>query len=410
MNSEAPPDPNLLVAVAGLVVVAALLVKTGCRRLRIPPLIGFLMIGFLLRWMDAAWGLLPRNAESVFSFFGKLGVIALLFSVGVKSDLHKMLRNLRGATVVWLGNVLFSGFLGYVAARVLGFDWIPSLMAGAALTATSVGIPAAVWERKRAVETDEGQFFLDVAELDDLSGITLLAILFGLAPVLRDSLDGDAGGASLLPEALSTVGWVLLKLMAFAGACFLFARYLEKPILRFFERSESGTDAVISLTSLGILIAGLAGLAGFSVAIGAFFAGLAFSRNREAIQNQTPFCTLYDLFVPFFFIGIGLSVEPEVLGGAWVPGGLLLAAAVAGKLLGTLLPSVASLGWRSALTLGVSLVPRAEIAMIIMEHGRQWGDWAVPAELFSAMVLVVLGTCLLAPLAMGRLIDGVVDT
>ena len=225
-------------------------------------------------------------------------------------------------------------------------------------------------------------------------------------PVLRETLAGEGGTAmAVLPAVGLTLGGVLAKLILFAAACFLFARYLERPAMRFFERSESGTDAVISLTSVGILIAGLAGLAGFSVAIGAFFAGLVFSRNREAIENQTPFDTLYDLFVPFFFIGIGLRVSPEALTGGWAAGVALLAAAAGGKLLGTLIPAVWMMEPRRALVLGVSLIPRAEIMMIIMEHGRQLGDWAVPPELFSATVMVVMGTCCVAPLALGPLID-----
>ncbi|PLW81265.1 cation:proton antiporter [Kineobactrum sediminis] len=389
-------DTETLIPLVGIVIVAALLVKAGFERLRLPPLIGYIFIGFCLRAADTHWGLLPDDAESVFGFFAKLGVITLLFTVGLKSHPGKLVRRLKSAGLVWLGNVIMSGLIGFWAASFLGFDFIPCLIAGVALTATSVGIPSAIWERTGAIETDDGQFFVEVAEMDDVSGILLLTILFGLLPVLRDGVGESAGLAWM---TLRTVGWVLLKLTLFGAACFLFARYAETPVVRFFSRSETKTDAVISCTSLAILIAGLADLLGFSVAIGAFFAGLAFSRNREVVENQTPYNTLCDLFVPFFFIGIGLSVPPSTLDQALIPGLLLLVAAVTGKLLGTLPVAavIRGMGMGGAITLGVSLIPRAEISMIIMERAHRIGDWAVPGELFSAMVVVVLSTCLITP-------------
>jgi Kef-type K+ transport system membrane component KefB len=140
------------------------------------------------------------------------------------------------------------------------------------------------------------------------------------------------------------------------------------------------------------------------VAIGAFFAGLVFCERRERIADQTPFLALHDLFVPFFFFSIGLKVNPEALGGAWLLGLVLLATAVLGKLLGTGLPSAPMVGLSSAATLGVSLVPRAEITMIITQRALEAGPWALSQDAYSAMVLVVLATCVLAPPTLHHLI------
>lgn len=145
------------------------------------------------------------------------------------------------------------------------------------------------------------------------------------------------------------------------------------------------------------MIAALAEALGFSLAVGALFAGLAFSRDPRRLRLDRAFETLFRFFVPFFFVGIGLAVPVGGMGAALGIGGLLLGVAVIGKVAGTALPLVAVTGGSGALLIGVSMVPRAEIALIVMERGRALGDWAVPPELYGAMVLVSLGACLLAP-------------
>lgn len=397
--------------IVGGVVVASLLAKAGCERLRLPPLLAYLLIGFGLRAAGDAWNVLPEGSERVFDFLAKIGVIALLFSVGIKSDLRELFGQFRRASVIWIGNIVISGGLGFLVAWWLGLGVITCIIIAVAMTATSVGVPAAVYERTDAIETDNGQLFVDVAELDDISGVLLLAVLFAVLPTLRDVVasgagEGDGASQAELWSALLTNGGVIIaKLLLFAGACYLFARFVRGWIVDFFERRETGADAVISITGIGIIIAGVAGTLGFSVAVGAFFAGLAFSSSREAIYEGTPFQTMRDLFVPFFFVGIGLSVEASALTEAWGVGLALASVAIAGKVAGTTLPGMLVGGGVSALVLGVAMIPRAEITMIIMERGLQLGDWAITERTFSAMVVVVLVTCLLAPPTLRILIN-----
>ena len=141
-----------------------------------------------------------------------------------------------------------------------------------------------------------------------------------------------------------------------------------------------------------------AGALGFSLAIGAFFGGLAFSRDPEAVKLDAYFDPLYDFFTPFFFIGIGMRVDPSSLGAALPLGLFLFLVAVGGKLLGAGGGSLIALRPRGAALLGLSMVPRAEIAMVIAQYGMLLGSWAVSEKLFSAMVIVSLLTCLVAPI------------
>jgi len=110
---------DLLVLAIGMVVVLALMVKAAFERLRLPALIGYILIGVALATADKHLHLMPESAHSVFEFLAKLGVIALLFTVGLKSDLKKLLGHLKGASIVWLGNILLSGLSCFIGVKLL---------------------------------------------------------------------------------------------------------------------------------------------------------------------------------------------------------------------------------------------------------------------------------------------------
>jgi Kef-type K+ transport system membrane component KefB len=203
---------------------------------------------------------------------------------------------------------------------------------------------------------------------------------------------------------------VLIRLALFALAVALFARFLEAPLTRLVGRLEPAPDRLITVVSVGLIVAATAGALGFSLAIGAFFGGLAFSRDPEAVKLDAYFDPLYDFFTPFFFIAIGLRVDPEGLGTSIPLGLLLFLVAAGGKLLGAGGASLVTLRPHGAVLLGLSMIPRAEIAMVIMQYGMLLGAWAVSAELFSTMVVVSLLTCLVAPIALrAELRRGIVD-
>ena len=399
MNDSAFEAP-LLILLAGVLIILSMLAKGVLERLRIPPLIGYVFIGFLFRWVGSDWSILSEGAGSWIEFLSNLGIMALLFRVGLESDLGGLLGQLRRAQGIWFGNVALSALLGYPIARyLLDFDLIPSLFVTVALTATSVGVPVAVWREADAMGSENGELLLDVAELDDISAIGLMTLLFAVAPLLELGNNG-----ALLTTVLLTGGWLLVKLLVFGSLCFLFSRFVEAPVTRFFEWIEPTPDPMLTVLGMGMCIAALAGLLGFSVALGAFFAGLIFSRDADAVKMDASFDSLYELFTPFFFIGIGLRIEPAAVTSAWWPGIALLGAAVLGKVIGTAVPAWTAVGGAGALLLAVSMVPRAEIAMIVMQEGRKLGDWAVPHEAFAAILIVATATCLLSPLVIRALL------
>lgn len=390
------------VVLVGGILIADLLLTAVLRRTVVPAVVVHLLLGVALAFADAQWSWVREPAREALHFLGSVGVVFLLFRVGLRSKIGKLLENLRAASLVWVADVFASGTLGFAVTYYgLGLGLVPSLFAAAALTATSVGVGVAAWQERGALQSRRGQLLLDVAELDDISGIVLMAILFAVAPLVSKGGSIDA----LLGSVAGTGGAVLLRLALFALGVALFSRFAEAPLTRLVGRLEPPPDRLITVVSVGLVVAAAAGSMGFSLAIGAFFGGLAFSRDPSAVRLETYFDPLYDFFTPFFFIAIGLQVSPESLVSGLGIGLLVFLVAVAGKLLGAGAGSLLALRPRSATLVGVSMVPRAEIAMIIMQHGVGLGAWAVPEKLFSGFVVVSLLTCLLAPLVLRELLD-----
>lgn len=397
---EMDAEYGLHILLAGGLIVLAMLVRAAFDRIGVPPLVGYFGLGLLVRAADVRWGLLGEAGMPIFEFLAMLGVIALLFRIGLESRLAQLFHLLPRASLVWILDVTASAGAGYLAARhLLALEVIPSLFVAVAMSATSVGISTAIWREEGLLDRPDGELMLDVAEMDDVSSVVLMALLFALAPSLH-----VPGRGAVLPLVAETIGLFSLRIVLFTAFCLLFTRYLEEPLTDFFDGITGETGTMLVVVGLGIMVAAGAELIGFSVAIGAFFAGLIFSRDPDAVRYDASFEAIHDLLVPFFFVGIGLRVDPSVLGAAWTPVLVLTAAAVLGKLIGGGGGAGLVTGRTGALMLGVSMIPRAEIALVVMERGLRLGPWAVPPDLFAQMVVVSVITAVGVPLVLRPLL------
>ncbi len=371
-----------------------ILIRGGLKRTSVPSLAGFIILGIVIRMVDSNTGFLTEEFRRIFVFLSEVGIIFLLFRVGLESNLSGLRRQLKRASVIWLGNVVFSGILGYVVARfVFELTLIQSLFIAIALTATSVAISVGVWHEARAIKSPTGQLLVDVAEMDDVSGIFLMTILFSVAPVLK----GGAHG-SLLPTISASIGLSLAKFIGYGAACIGFSQFVEPHLTSFLKKLLPVPGQTVALVGFSFIIAALAGLIGFSLAVGAFFAGLVFSRDPRAVKLETPFTVLCDFIAPFFFINIGLLLDPGTFNAVAPMMPILLGIAIVGKVIGTGGPALLTSKWTTALLLGVSMIPRAEITMVIMHRGLALGEWAVPKAVFSSMVLMSLTTAVVVPI------------
>lgn len=398
MPSELASESIFLLIISTLLGLSILIRGWLAKLARVPPVVGFLILGILLRFGQQQWGFVFPEARWTLEFFAQLGVAALLFRVGLRSNLDGLLRQLPRATGIWISNVAISGGLGLMAGWLLGWGLIPSAFVAVAMSATSVGISVSIWEQAKLTRSKLGELLLDVAELDDVSAVLLMLALLAAAPILYEQ-----GASEAAVVAAAAIGAMLLKVAAFVVGCWVFAKYLEGPMSSFLARAETPPDRILTVLAVGLTIAAIAGWIGFSIAVGALFAGLAFSRDRGAVRDEGLLEPIYGFFTPFFFIDIGYALDLSVLGSSALLGTLLFVPAVLGKVLGTGLPALHSTGRRGALILGVSMVPRAEIALVIARTGNRLGQWAVPDVVYGALVVAFGLTAALAPIVLEQL-------
>jgi Kef-type K+ transport system membrane component KefB len=186
----------------------------------------------------------------------------------------------------------------------------------------------------------------------------------------------------------------------FLTGCYLFANYLEPGFTRFNRICDTQTGLAISILGSALVISAISGYLGFSLAIGALFAGLAFSRDPQAVHVEGKFSNFYDLFTPFFFIQIGMQVDPGTVLSSLGIGLVLLVPAVLGKFVGVFLPALLTMNRLDAVRLGVSMVPRAEIALVVVYQSQQLAENVVNNTVFAALVFVSVATSMFSPIVL----------
>jgi len=395
MESEYP-----LLITLGCLLILSPLVKSILDRIGIPALVGYIGLGFLISALNQQWSFKSTNFDFIFSALAQLGVVALLFRVGLKSHTRALLAKLPDASLIWLGDVLANLALGFVVSHyALSLPLETSLVIATAFSATSVAVSKALWDELHMLNTSKGRLLVDVSDLDNLSGILLLVILLAIIPVLQ------GGDSEILMLVGTTTLMVLLKLALFITGCYLFAHYLEANFTRSSRDIKGSTAAMAArILGAGLTIAALAVYFGLSLAIGALFAGLAFSRDPQAVRTNKEFTIFDKLFSPFFFIYIGMQVDPAIVSKSLGLGILFLVVAFMGKIIGVAGPAFKLLSKADAVFLGISMVPRAEIALVIIYQCRELGEDILSEEIFTIMVLVFAATSIITPLILRSLI------
>ena len=306
------------------------------------------------------------------------------------------------AMFMWTGDVIVAALMGFACAFwILDFGLVASLFVAAALSATSVALSVAVWQEAGKLSSPAGQRLLDVAELDDISAVLLLAILLAIAPSLQTAVSSLGEFWQLIA---SPVAHLAGSLAIFCIAVLFFARFIELPLLRWLFRIEHDMDAMLSVAGIALCIAALADGLGLSVAVGALSAGFVFSGNHLARDAADRFLPVVNLFSPFFFLGIGFALPLGAMGLAVGSGLVLTVSAVAGKVIGGGGMAALQSGRTQGLILGISLVPRAEICMLVAHQGRELVPWAVTPEVFAALAVASMLTSLLSPIALRKLL------
>jgi Kef-type K+ transport system membrane component KefB len=365
----------------GLVLVwlTAKLAGEGMERIGQTAVLGELLAGVVIG--PGVLGLV-HESEALHAL-AELGVLVLLFEVGLESDLHDLLRAGLQATLVALVGVVAPFAVGYGIMYALGYPQLLAVFVGATFTATSVGITARVLADLGRLQDAAAKVVLGAAVVDDILGLIILAVVTGIA---------RTGGVSL-----GSVAMLSAKAVVFLVVAILVGLRLAPTLIRWVGGLKARGTLIVYSVVFAVGLAVIADLIGLAIIIGAFAAGLvlATTERREHIEERLK--PVADLLVPVFFVTVGMKVQPAMLspfgGDAQFGLALLLTlVAVASKLAAGL--AVYQRGVRRW-PVGVGMVPRGEVGLIFAGAGLAAG--VIAEDLYSVLVVVVMLTTFVAP-------------
>ena len=356
--------------------VAAKLFGEIAERVGQPAVLGEL-IGGVIVGVSGLHLVDPHNAT--IHLLSELGVILLLFLIGLETDLQKLMSVGGSATTVALVGVALPFAGGVAFGHFLGLRLMISVLLGASLTATSVGITARVLSDLGHLKSDESQVVLGAAVVDDIIGLVILTLVSTLA----------GGGAlttlSVAKTILIAFGFVILAIVIGSKL----APYLIKVIARLRVARAIFFVAIV----FAFTLAWIADRVGSAVIIGSFAAGLVLARTERGKQIEREVHDVASFFVPIFFIVVGAAVDLRALAGnyLWIGLGLTVIGIV-----GKVIAGYATLkkGLRR-IVIGVGMIPRGEVGLIFAQIGLS--TKLLDAGLYSAVALMVMLTTLVTP-------------
>ena len=375
--------PMAMLAVFG----SAKLLAEVCEWLRVPGIVGEILAGVLIGPSILGW----VQPGQILNILSQLGVMFLLFRVGLEVKSAELIHVGGTATAVALSGVAIPFVLGWGIMHVWGAPRIEAIFVAAAMVATSVGITAQVLASKGLLDYTASKIILAAAVIDDVLGLIVLAVVSSLA---RESINI----AELMLTAAAAIAFMVV--VAKWGT-----RAMGELVPRLQQRLRAGevqfNVAIIALFGLAVL----AVYAGVAAIIGAFLAGMALSDSVERRVHDLVH-GVSELLIPFFLVGIGLHLDLSVFaqGRTLLLAVIILVAAVVAKLVGCGLGAF-RLGWSDALRVGVGMVPRGEVGMVVAQIGLGFG--VIPPQIYAVVVFMAVVTTIVAPPMLGRAFRGV---
>ena len=363
--------------------IVLLLTKIGSHLsniLKFPSVIGELLVGIV-----AGPAVLPFLSPTKFiHYFSELGVIILMFIAGLEGNLEMLIKYWKPSLIVAvLGVIVPTGSAALLCSLFFGFSWETSLFIGLVLSATSVSITVQVLREMGRMDSKEGAMILGAAVADDI----LCVILLGLSI----SFIGSRGTTGL--DLIGLIGpKVLFFVIAFVLGKWFVPRFLE--IFSKLSASENETTAALILC---FGFAAIAVLMDMSDVLGAYFAGLAISETKFKEKLSLKIEPIgYAVFIPVFFVSIGLSISFKGMQNDILFIVLLIIIAILGKQIGCGFGAkLFGLTWNEANIVGAGMVSRGEMALVVANVALNAG--VIDASHYTAMIVVTVITTLIAP-------------
>jgi Kef-type K+ transport system membrane component KefB len=384
--------PHLFVMLAAVLIAAKLLGELA-ERIDQPAVLGELVAGVLLG--GSVLGIVPSEgpAAEVVHVLAELGVVLLLFEIGLETDLRELFRvGAASLSVATVGVVLpfalgfaYWAYLPHAGAAGTADLTMTAIFVGATLTATSVGITARVLSDLKQMNSPEARIIIGAAVIDDVLGLVILTVVSGLA--------AGTGLAPLGVVRIFAVG------VGFLVVAVLVGRYLAPRLFDMVVRMRVRYVLLVFAIAFALALSAAAAIAGSAMIIGAFAAGLILSGTNQFDTIEREVRPVASIFAPIFFVSVGASVNLRLLdptreGAAGVLGmaAVLTLLAIVGKL---------AAGWAAPwlpfrrLVVGVGMVPRGEVGLIFADIGRRAG--ILTDAVFGAILLMVMATTFVAP-------------
>jgi Kef-type K+ transport system membrane component KefB len=350
--------------------VAALSIK-----FKMPPVLGMIITGILLG--PSVFDIV--KTDIVIQWLAKLGVILLLFTAGLDTDVIQMKSQGKASLMTAAGGVLLPFALGFFTSRFFGLDVFSATLIGTVLMATSVSVTVMTLIDLKKLHSSEGTTILGAAIIDDVIGILMLTFVFGL----------HGGENNVLIS--------MVKILGYFVASFLVGFFLFKPIIRFTRKLDVEAGVVAVALALCFFFAWAAEKSGMAEITGAYIAGLFVGQTRSKRTVSEGVETLgQSFFVAIFFINIGLETQLRDISGN--PGFIIFVIlfAVTGKILGSGLGAkFGGFSLRQSTRIGIGMVPRGEVALIISAMALTRGIFTQTE--YSTTVLIVILSAILTP-------------
>ena len=388
-----------------------------CSRINLPPVLGQLLGGVLIgisafrllvfpeggslasdslivSLLETTAGLSVESAPSVFaaqseviSLLSELGVIILLFEIGLESDLKELIRVGPIAAVVAVVGVV-TPFVAGTAGLVYIFNTpvIPAIFAGAALTATSIGITAKVLAEIGQLSSEEGQIIIGAAVLDDILGIVVLAVVASLVKT------GEI--------QISNIVYLVISAAVFLIGSILLGRWISPLLIGLVNEMKTRGELLLTSLVFAFSLSYIATAIHLEGILGAFAAGLILAETEKRKELEEQVIPLADFFVPIFFVCVGARTDLSVLNPA-VPSnreGLIIAAfLIVVAVLGKVVTGFTVFGnpELNKLAIGVGMIPRGEVGLVFAGVGSASGALSEATD--AAIIVMVISTTFIAP-------------
>lgn len=371
---------EFIATLAGLL-LATQVVAHLCRRVEIPEVIGQILVGIivgpaLLNWV---------HLDGMMNEFQEIGVIILMFIAGLESDLSLLKKYLRPAVIVAVIGVIVPVLVMGGASYLFGFTKMEPLFIGVIFSATSVSISVAVLREFKRLDSREGATILGAAVADDIIGVIMLSIMISM-------INGSQGGHTNMP-----LGMALLLQVLFFGGTYLVVRWLAPYLMHLSERLLTVAAPSVMAMIICLGMAALADYVGLSGAVGSFFAGIAVANTHRKETIDRSFIPIgYALFIPLFFVSVGLNMRFDNLQRSFVFVIVMTILACLTKLVGCGAGAkLSGFNLPSSYVVGSGMVARGEMALITAQIGYE--AHLMSSMYYSDVITVIILATVLAP-------------